>query len=81
MTSKTTYEELEQRVRALEKELVIHKTRNASEKLSVQYLEAILNNTNMPIYLKDAEYKYIFMNYQLGNLAHVPHDQSGTGYG
>ncbi len=75
MTSKATYEELEQRVQALEKELVIHKTRNASEKLGVQYLEGILNNTNMPIYLKDAEYKYIFMNCMLGNLAHVHHEQ------
>lgn len=74
MTSKLTYEELEQRVQILEKELAVHKTRNVSEKLSEQYIEAVLNNTNMPIYLKDADYKYIFMNRQLRRLAHVPHD-------
>ncbi len=75
MTSKSTYEELEQRVQTLEKALAAQKTRNTSEHLNQQYLEAILNNTNMPIYLKDANYKYIFMNRQFGSLAHVTHDQ------
>ncbi len=41
----------------------------------VQYLEGILNNTNMPVYLKDANYKYIFLNRQFGRIAHVTHDQ------
>ncbi len=75
MTSKLTYEELEQRVQTLEKKLAVHKTRYVSERLSEQYLEAILSSTNMPIYLKDADYKYIFMNRQLRRLAHVPHDK------
>lgn len=75
MTSKSTYEELEQRIQTLENDLADHKTRNGSDRLNQQYLETILNNTNMPIYLKDANYKYIFMNRQLGSLAHVAHDQ------
>ncbi len=75
MPSKLTYQELEKRVQTLEKELAGSHTRNDSEKLSGQYLEAILNNTNMPIYLKDAEYKYIFMNRQMANLAHVHQNQ------
>jgi PAS domain S-box-containing protein len=75
MTSKSSYEELEQRVQTLEKELDSHKIRKDSDRISQQYLEAILNNTNMPIYLKNADYKYIFMNRQLGGLAHVAHDQ------
>jgi PAS domain-containing protein len=55
--------------------LAAHKSRNDSAQLNQQYLEAILNNTNLPIYLKNADYKYIFMNRQLGRLAHVAHDQ------
>jgi len=69
--SKLTYQELEKRVQTLEKKLSGYHTCDASEKLSGQYLEAILNNTNMPIYLKDAKYKYIFMNRQMASLAHV----------
>lgn len=75
MTSKSSYEELEQRAQTLEKELDSHKIREDSDRINQQYLEAILNNTNMPIYLKNADYKYIFMNRQLGSLAHVAHDQ------
>jgi len=75
MTSKIACEELRQRVLLLEKELAGHKSRNDSAGLNLQYLESFLNNTNMPIYLKDADYKYIFMNRQLGLLAHVPYDQ------
>ncbi len=75
MPSKLTYQELEKRVQTLEKELAGSHTQNDSEKLSGQYLEAILNNTNMPIYLKDAEYKYIFLNRQMANLAHVHQNQ------
>jgi PAS domain S-box-containing protein len=75
MRSKSTYEELEQRVETLERELADHNGSNGSNQLKRQYLEAILNNTNMPVYLKDADYKYIFMNRQLGCLANVAHDQ------
>ena len=75
MTSKPTYEQLEQRLQTLEKELNGLKERNGSKLLYHDYLEAILNNTNMPIYLKDADFKYIFMNRQLGSLAHARHNQ------
>ena len=69
---KLTYEELEQRVLTLERERDEQRC-NSSDGLSQQYLEAILNNTNIPVYLKDANYKYIFMNRQLGALAHIDH--------
>jgi PAS domain S-box-containing protein len=75
MTPKLTYEELEQRVQSLEEELAGHTTRKDSDQLNQQYLEAILNNTNMPIYLKNADYEYIFMNCQLRRLAHIDYDQ------
>ena len=69
---KLTYGELEQRVLTLERERDEQRC-NSSDGVSQQYLEAILNNTNIPVYLKDANYKYIFMNRQLGALAHIDH--------
>ena len=75
MISKPTYEELEQRVRAFEKNQADCKSRNGSTRLNQQYLEAILNNTNLPIYLKDADYNYILVNHQYERLAHITSDQ------
>ena len=75
MTSKPTYQELEERVQTLDRELAAHKSGNGSSRLSQQYMEAFINNANIPIYLKTADYKYIFMNRQLGLLAHVAYDQ------
>lgn len=75
MTSKSTYEGLKQRVQCLEEKLAEHKNSYGSDRLSQQYLEAILDNTNMPIYLKNAGYKYIFMNCQFKRLAHIDAEQ------
>lgn len=71
MILKSTYEELEQRVQTLERELVGYKFRDEPDGLNQQNLEDILNNTNMPIYLKNGQYKYIFVNYQFECVAHV----------
>ncbi len=73
MTSKSTFTDIEQRVESLAKELALNKSKNNSDRLNLQYLKAFLNNTNMPIFLKDADFKYIFMNPQLGRFAHVDH--------
>ena len=75
MKSKPTYKDLEQRVQKLEKELVDNNCRNEFVLLNQQYLQAILNNTNLPIYLKDSDYNYIFVNKQYEYLAHVTNDQ------
>jgi len=75
MISKPTYKELEQRVQKLEKKLVDNNSRNESVHLNQQYFQAILNNTNLPIYLKDADYKYILVNKQYECLAHITNDQ------
>jgi len=75
MKSKSTYEELEQRVQNLERELNGYKNCVETNRLSRQHLEDILNNTNMPIYLKDADYNYIFINRQFGRIAHVSFEQ------
>ena len=75
MKSKSTYKELEQRVKVLEKELSDCKNNNSSARPDQQYLEAILNNTNLPIYLKDSDYNYILINHQYERLTHVTNDQ------
>jgi PAS domain S-box-containing protein len=75
VTSKSTYQELEQRVQILEKALADQKSQNESNKSYLHYLEAILNNTHIPIYLKNADYKYIFINRQFERLSQVTFEQ------
>lgn len=75
MASKPTYEELELRLQDLEKELADYRSHNGSVQLNQQYLQAILNNTNLPIYLKDADLNYILINREFERLAAVTNDQ------
>jgi PAS domain S-box-containing protein len=75
MTSKSTYEELEQRLQNLEKELSGYKKGKKNHRIKQEYLEDILNNANMPIYLKDDKYKYIFINRQFESTAHLSFEQ------
>ena len=42
-----------------------------SDKQDQYYLEAILNNSNTPIFLKTAEYKYLFMNREFERLGQI----------
>ena len=71
MATKRTYEELEKRVQILEEKLASHKGLIGSGQFDQRYLEAILSNTNMPVFLKNGEYKYIYMNRQFEFLAGV----------
>lgn len=73
--AKPTYGQLEQRVKLLEKELAARKSRNGSACLNQQYLDAILNSTNLPIFLKDADYNYILVNRRYEYLTHLTNDQ------
>ena len=75
MTSKSTHKELEQRVQALKKELGSHKNHSSFIQINRQYLEAILNNTNLCIYLKNVDYEYIFMNRHFEYLAQVDYNK------
>ena len=75
MKSVKTYDELQQQVEALEMELKGCKERNGDDSRTPQYLEEIINKTNLPIYLKDANYNYILVNKQYELLAHVTEDQ------
>jgi PAS domain S-box-containing protein len=76
MAAKPTYEELEKRLLILDKELASHKSLIGTGQLNQRYLEAILSNTNMPVFLKDNKYNYIFMNRQFEHLAGVTLDQA-----
>lgn len=69
MAHKSSYEKLQKRIRDLENELSILKTYKTSEESKQKYLEGILNNTNTPIFLKSANYKYVFMNREFERLS------------
>ncbi len=71
MTDKPTYEELEQRIKALENNLEKSRNQDGAAQMSEQYLRAILDNTNLPIYLKDSDYNYLYINREYERLAHV----------
>ena len=73
--SKTTHEELERRGNILEEKLDCYISRKGNVRLEKEYLETIFNNINLPIYLKDIDYNYIFINRQYERLAHVTCDQ------
>ena len=75
MPKKPTYEELEQQVKALQNDLKEYEIQNGAVNLREQYLKAILDNTNLPIYLKDADYRYLLINNEYERLAHVTNDQ------
>ncbi len=75
MARNSSSEKLQKRIRDLEKELAILKTDKTSEQSKQKYLEGILNNTNTPIFLKTADFKYIFMNREFERLSQVTLDQ------
>ena len=75
MTDKLTYDELENRLKALEEELAALKSHHIFNASNLYYLESILNNTNTPIFLKNRNYKYIFMNHQFERLGQITLDQ------
>ncbi len=62
MSDKPSYEELAERVEILERSLADQRTHNAAARLQEQYLQGILDNTNIPIFLKDKEYRYLLVN-------------------
>ena len=74
MHEKPSYEMLEQRIKELEGELAAFRSGEKST-LAWQYLNAILENTNLPIYLKDKNFKYIHINREYERLAHVTNEE------
>jgi PAS domain S-box-containing protein len=71
MNDKPTYEELEQRIRDLEQQLARHQESCTDARRNEQYLKAILDNANLPLYLKDADYRYLLINPEFARLARV----------
>lgn len=71
MNDKPTYEELEQRISDLEQKLARYQEGCEDARRNEQYLKAILDNTNLPIYLKDAHYRYLLINQEFARLARV----------
>lgn len=72
---KPTYEELEQRIAALERDLADYKTRSSEGLYQKQYLDALLDNTNLPIYLKDNNFRYILINREYQRLARISNEE------
>jgi len=58
-----------QRLEPLEKDANVPADYCGKSQLNPHYLEAILNNTNMPVFLKDADYKYVYINSQFEALS------------
>lgn len=75
MSAYASHEQLESRIRILENEARQSRHKIEALQKSEAYLQAILNNTNLPIYLKDNDYRYIFVNRQYEKLAHVTLDE------
>lgn len=75
MDEKPTYEELEKRIKELEIELAACEVEKDSNHLFEYYFKAFLDNTNLPVFLKDDNYRYLFINHRFENLAHITNDQ------
>lgn len=78
MTTLPTYEELEQRIRTLERDLAEITGQNADARLAGQYLQAFrifLDNTNQPVFLKDADFNYLLVNRQFELLTGLNSEQ------
>jgi len=71
MLKKPTYDELQQRVKELENVVAQFRQENALLQKSGGHLQAILDNTNLPIFLKTSDYQYIHVNRQYERLAQV----------
>ncbi|MEN8143118.1 MAG: ATP-binding protein, partial [Thermodesulfobacteriota bacterium] len=75
MTGQPTYDELSARVQELEGivDQLNREKKNPSPESG--YLRDILNSTNLPIYLKSADYKYILVNKVYEKLANVTSEE------
>ncbi len=75
MVKKPTYDELQHRIKDLENTVTRFRQENAILQKNGGHLRAILDNTNLPIYLKTSEYQYIHVNRQYEMLAQVRNEE------
>lgn len=69
--STATQEQLELRIAELERENAALRAASSSAEDRERTLLAIIGNTPAPIYLKDAEFRYILVNRKYEELAHI----------
>ena len=67
MTEKFSIEKLQQRIEELELEA-------AQSRADAGLLREILDNMNLPVYLKTSDHRYLFINRQYEKLAHVSNE-------
>ncbi len=70
MTKKPTYEELEQMVNELEKELVEHKRADEEASFERDLLQTLLNNIPAYIYFKDRDRRFVLASNLFCDLFH-----------
>ena len=75
MTEKITIENLERRIKELE--LEVEKSKPAGKNLpsEADLLRAILDKMNQPVYLKNSDYRYLYVNQQYEELANVSNQE------
>jgi PAS domain S-box-containing protein len=74
MSPEPTTEELNKKIRELEEQLTEARRDAAHEGEQASFLKDIIDNTNLPIYLKDSDYSYILVNQQYERLAGIEPD-------
>jgi len=75
MTNKTSLEKLEKRVQELERELQDSHEKIAEFQNDTNLLRAIYSNTNSPIFLKTADFTYLFINQQFEMLSGMTNEK------
>ncbi len=71
MTKDINREEWQRTIQDLEKRLKAAEERTAGLEVEARHLKAIIDNTNLPIYLKDRDYRYLLVNSEYERLAQV----------
>ena len=75
MARKPTYEEIEQRVQELEKEILAKEQTERALQESEERLKAILDNSTTVVYLKDIDGQYLLINKHYEQLFHITREQ------
>ncbi len=76
MKERPTDENLAQRTQTPEETQGLFPKQHVSSHLRQEHLEAIIDNTNMSVFLKDADCKYIYINRQFEYLAGITNSEA-----
>jgi len=75
MAENPTVEKLEKRLQELERELLDSKETAAGLQSQLNLFDAIVSNTTLPIYLKSADFTYLFINKQFELLSGTTNEE------